>query len=341
MFLKADTSRWADRATGSGVFPALSYRKEFPAIKLSSYAQYNRWFFNRWSIVPGIRVDYFDYVDHGVSVSPRLAARYYLTEKTSLNASYGIYFQSPAYIWLTTDERNRQLKPIRSDHYIVGVEHLVQDDFKFTLDVYRKEYLDYPVSGYIPSYILVNGGADAGAFIAGDLRSKGTGFINGVEIFLQKKLTTDYYGTVSYSYSVARYRALDGIERPGRFDYGHVFTFIGGYKIAPTVEVSLKWRYAGGNPYTPIDENLSRKYGREVMDLNRINEARYPPYHRLDVRTDYRFSFGSLQWVAYVDLQNTYNQKNIYYYIWNKKDRRIVSVYQWSFLPVVGLSVEL
>ncbi|MBM4168688.1 MAG: hypothetical protein FJ215_05975 [Ignavibacteria bacterium] len=341
IFLKADTSRWANRATGSGIFPQLSYDKRFPALKLSGYVQYNRWFFNRWSLVPGLRIDYFNHVNHGLSISPRLAARFHVSEKSSFNASYGIYFQTPAYIWLTTDERNRKLKPIRSDHYIIGFEHLVQDDFKLTVDVYRKEYRDYPVSGYIPSYILVNGGSDAGAFIAGDLRSQGSGAINGVEIFLQKKLTTDYYGTVSYSYSVARYRALDGIERPGRFDYGHVFTFIGGYKISPTLEVSLRWRYAGGNPYTPIDESLSRLLGREVMDLNRINSSRFPAYHRLDVRTDYRFSLASLQWVAYMDLQNTYNQKNVYHYIWNKRDQKVVTVHQWSFLPVIGLSMEL
>ncbi|MBM4161484.1 MAG: TonB-dependent receptor [Ignavibacteria bacterium] len=339
LFLKADTSRWADRIKGTGIFPRLDYDKTFASYKLWAYAQYTQWLFSRITVTPGIRADYFDYVDQGFTLSPRLAVRYYLTDRTSANASYGIYFQTPAYIWLTTDERNRSLKPLRADHYTVGVEHLIQDDFRFTLDAYRKEYKHYPVSGYIPSYILVNGGASAGAFIAGDLRSVGTGYATGVEVFLQKKLTQDYYGTLSYAYSRTRFTALDGIERPGVFDYRHVLTLIAGYKVSENLEFSLKWRITGGNPYTPIDENLSKLFGRETMDLTRINGARYPTYHRIDIRTDYRFNVAGWEAVAYLDLQNAYNRKNIFYYVWDNESQTQSVVYQWSILPIFGLTL--
>lgn len=340
LFLKADTSRWADRIRGTGIFSSLDYDKSIHSYKLWAYIQYTQWLFGRVTITPGLRMDYFDYVDQGFSISPRLAVRYYLTDRTSLNASYGIFFQTPAYIWLTTDDRNRRLKPLRADHYTIGLEHLIQDDFQITIDLYRKEYKQYPVSGYIPSYILVNGGASGGAFIAGDLRSVGTGYVMGFEVFLQKKLTEDYYGTLSYAYSSARFKALDGIERPGAFDYRHVLTLIAGYKASKSLEFSLKWRYTGGNPYTPIDARLSVLYGREALDLTKINDARYPAYHRIDVRTDYRFALFSGEAVAYLDLQNAYNKKNIFYYAWNKKNQEIRTVYQWSILPVLGLTVE-
>lgn len=340
VFLKSDTSKYVNLQTGSGIFPELDYDKRFLTYKLFGYLQYNRWLFNRWSFIPGIRVDYFDYVEKGFSISPRFSVRYYVDEKTSFNSSVGIYYQTPAYLWLTVDEVNRYLRPIRSDHFILGFEHLIKDDLRFTIDVYRKLYKYYPVSGYIPSYILVNGGADAGAFIAGNLMSLGSGNIDGVELFLQKKLTNNYYGTISYSFSRSSYKALDNIERPGRFDYGHVLTVVGGYKFSPAVEASIKWRYAGGNPYTPIDIDRSEMFGRELMDINQIYAVRYPSYHRLDVRMDYRFSIGSYQAVTYLDLQNAYNRKNFYYYVWNNKSARIVSVYQWSLLPIFGFSLE-
>ncbi len=340
IFLKADTSRWADRTSGAGIFPQLSYDKSIHSYKLWAYIQYTQRLFGRLAVTPGLRVDYFDYVDRGTALSPRLAVRYYLSDRTSLNASYGMFFQTPAYIWLTTDDRNRQLKPMRADHYVLGLEHLVEDDLQMTIDLYRKEYKQYPVSGYIPSYILVNGGASGGAFIAGDLRSVGTGNAMGIEFFLQKKLTEDYYGTLSYSYSAARFIALDGIERPGAFDYGQVLTLIAGYKVSETLEFSLKWRYTGGSPYTPIDESRSAVYGRETLDLTRINQVRYPAYHRIDIRTDYRFALDSWQAIAYFDLQNAYNQKNVFYHVWDKKNQRQKTVYQWSILPVLGLTLE-
>ena len=341
IFLKADTSRFANRATGAGIYPQLNYDKSIRSYKLWAYIQYTMWILGRVTATPGMRLDYFDYVDHGFTLSPRLALRCYLSDRTFLNASYGIFFQTPAYIWLTTDERNRQLRPMRADHYVLGVEHLIQDDLQVTLDLYRKEYKQYPVSGYIPSFILVNGGASGGAFIAGDLRSVGTGYSTGAEFFLQKKLTEDYYGTFSYAYSTARFIALDGIERPGSFDYRHVLTLIAGYKASSSLEFSARWRYTGGSPYTPIDENLSRLYGRETLDLTRINDVRYPAYHRIDIRTDYRFALGSWQAVAYFDLQNAYNQKNVFYYTWDNKDKRQNTIYQWSLLPVLGITLEL
>lgn len=340
IFIKADTSRWADRTTGTGIFPELSFDKKLNSYKLWAYAQYTRWLINRVSVTPGLRVDYFDYVEQGLSVSPRLSLRYYLSERTSVNASAGIYYQTPVYLWLSTDDRNRRLKPLRADHIIVGIEHLVMDDLRFTVDLYRKEYRHYPVSGYIPSYILVNGGAAAGAFIAGDLRSVGTGFANGVELFLQKKLTENYYGTISYSFSRTRFKAFDLVLRPGNYDYGHVLTLIAGYKVSNTLELSAKWRYTAGGPYTPIDEQASRFFGREVLDLSRINAVRYPPYHRLDLRADIRFSIAGLEAIAYIDLQNAYNRKNIFFYSWNDDKERQVTAYQWSLLPILGMKVE-
>ena len=140
IFLKADTSRWANRQVGSGIFPELQYVKTIASNKLWAYAQFTQWLFSRLSITPGVRFDDFGYVENGFTFSPRLALRYYISERTSLNASVGRYFQTPAYIWLTTDDRNIKLLPLRADHYIVGLEHLIQDDFRFTVDLYRKEY---------------------------------------------------------------------------------------------------------------------------------------------------------------------------------------------------------
>ncbi len=341
VFIHADTSRWANRETGTGIFPELAFDKRVRSYKLWAYAQYGRRLFNRLLVTPGLRLDYFEYVDHGFTVSPRLTSRYYFTDRTSINLATGIFYQTPAYTWLTTDDRNRALKPLRADHLIAGFEHLLRDDFLLTVDVFLKKYSNYPVSGFIPSYILVNGGTSYGAFIAGDLRSEGTGTVKGVELFLQKKMTGTWYGTLSYSYSVSRFVAGDKVERPGNYDYGHVFTIIFGYRVSPFLEISCKWRYAGGAPYTPINEPLSRFFGREVMDLSRINAERYPPYHRLDVRVDYRFALGGLDVVTYLDLENAYNRKNIYTYVWNTREQKPVPIYQWSILPVFGLKVNM
>jgi len=340
IFVKADTSMWADRIKGTGIFPELDIDSDITTYKSYAYLQYNRWLFNRLNVTLGLRYDYFDYVTHQHYVSTRFGLSYHLTDRTTLNASFGIFFQSPIYIWLTTDQKNRNLKDIRADHYVFGVEHLLKEDTRFTLEFFDKEYRDYPVSGYIPSYILVNGGADYGAFIAGDLRSDGIGYVRGVELFLQKKLTESFYGTLSYTYSFSKFKAGDGLWRPGNFDCRNTLTMIMGYKFSNEWEFSVRWRYASGRPYTPIDEVASRYYGRQVMDISSINALRYPDYHRLDVRFDYRWNLGSWNLITYLDIQNAYNQKNIFYYLWDEKRNKQVTIYQWSVLPIIGISAE-
>ena len=45
---------------------------------------------------------------------------------------------------------------------------------------------------------------------------------------VQKKLTEQFYGQISYSYSQAKYTALDGVSRVGCFDVPHLVSITGG-----------------------------------------------------------------------------------------------------------------
>lgn len=340
MYIKPDTSRWFDILRGTGIFPELEYTKSRHMTKAWGYAQVVQKFLSSFIFTGGIRVDYFGFLEHPYGISPRMALRWQMDQRHSLSFSAGNYTQSPAYLWLLTDERNKSLLPMEADHLVGGYEFLPADDFRLTVDLFYKKYVNYPVMVRIPSYIMANGGTEPGAFIAGELSSSGTGFARGIEFFLQKKMTSTYYVTASYSYSILRFTALDRIERPGKHDYQHVASVVGGFKVLPSVEVSAKWQFAGGAPYTPINEGLSSLFGREILDLNMINRMRYPAYHRLDLRVDYNFFLGGVNIITYLDLQNVYDRKNIYYYIWDTKQKRVLTVNQWSLLPIAGLNAE-
>ena len=52
-------------------------------------------------------------------------------------------------------------------------------------------------------------------------------------------------------------------------------------------EFSVRWRYTGVWPYTQYDRDLSIESVIGHMDLSRINENYYKPYHRLALRVDH------------------------------------------------------
>jgi outer membrane receptor protein involved in Fe transport len=320
--------------------PPKDVQLDLSTSKIAAYLQFSHDFHPKLKGTLGIRADYFEYIQE-FALSPRLGLSYQILPRHTLNLSYGIYHQSPEYIWLVSHPENESLGYLRADHLILGWEYLLKEDVKFSVEVFDKKYMNYPVDVNNPFFTLANSGGYFGpSFFGGKLMSEGTGFARGVEFFLQKKFARKLYGLVNYSYSRVKFKALDGVLRPGDFDYCHIFTLIAGYKPSSNWEFSFKWRYTGGRPYTPYDEELSKQVLEGRLDLEQINALRFPPYHRLDLRMDRRFHFRKWNLVVYFDLQNVYNRGNVYGYIWDSVEEKVTTVYQWRIMPVGGFSIE-
>ncbi|MBN1352169.1 TonB-dependent receptor [candidate division KSB1 bacterium] len=290
----------------------------------------------------GLRYDYFDLLGSS-SISPRLGFRWEASPLLAFNAGGGRYYQSPEFLYLTGDPANKNsLEDIGADHYIAGLEYMLTADTRLTLEIYRKNYFQYPVladSGY-EMLSMANSGAVYGNTGSNRLVSAGEGKVHGIEAMIQKKLAEKVYGLVSYSYSRIRHKALDGIFRHGGFDNRHVFNLVIGYRASKAWEFSFKWRYAGGTPYTPYSEAASYAAGRAVLDLTRINEARLEPYHRLDLRFDHRSFYNKVTLVSYFSLENAYNRRNQSEAYWNNASGKTDFRYQTGFFPIGGFSLE-
>lgn len=93
--------------------------------------------------------------------------------------------------------------------------------------------------------------------------------------------------------------------------------------------MSLRWIYAGGSPFTPLDLNASQQLSRNVLDETRVNADRYPAYHSLNIRFDRRFHFSAANLVFYFSIWNAYNRKNVATYFWNANEGKQDTIYQW------------
>jgi hypothetical protein len=270
-----------------------------------------------------------------------LGVSYAPAEEWKLNASVGIYHQSPANVYIFGgNTTNKDLEFIKATQGVIGVEYFPADGTKVSVEGYVKEYTDYPVSQDDPRLSLANVGDMFSADAQDKLISKGKGRSAGVDFFVQQKLVDRLYGLMSYSYSRTKHQALDGVERPGSFDIPHVFTVSGGYKINDHWEVSSKFRYVSGRPMNGIDEAASSAKHDLIYDLNKINTERYPDYWRWDVRVDYRTYFSSFNIVAYFDIQNVTNRENVWGYAWDRSANKRTTIKQWALFPVGGVKVE-
>jgi hypothetical protein len=229
---------------------------------------------------------------------------------------------------------------MKAEQFIAGLEYYPASDLKITVEYFEKQYSDYPNSVLNPPVTYANAGAEYQTLGLEPLLPASDGYAKGFKFFVQKKLTNGLYGMFNYSLSEIRFTSLDEIERPSSFDYQNVLTAILGYKITDNFEVSAKYRFMGGRPYTPLDEEASAQYNQTIYDYTRYNGVRYDDYQRLDIRVDYRFELFGWAFTTYLDFQNVLNIENVDQIIWNQKTQQVDYIYQWKFLPAGGIKIE-
>ncbi len=314
----------------------------------------------RSTINTGLHLYYTEFNDQ-LSVEPRLGWSYNLTENTALNLAYGKHYQLPAYTVLINGESGRYLKNKFTEQVVLGLERLIGSDIRAVVEVYRKNYHD-----------LVRTNADTTADPRdrwGGFNNAGSGYSQGVEFFLQKKLAQRFWGTVSYSHYIAQARDVrvrDHVEYyDWDFDFRDVATLTGGYKfqfhkqpwyrrlkkrpwwpavawlpLAPAdeFEIGLRFRYVGGKPVTPKTYDFI--HGLWYLDPTQpLNSQRLREYRRLDIMITQRNFFKHSSLSVFIDIQNVFNTDNIWDIQYNS-DGTATEVLQFKTIPVGGFIWE-
>lgn len=300
----------------------------------------------------GLRLDHYSFLNSPNYLAPRFNLKYKLTKSLSLKGSLGIYYQSPSYVWMVNEE-NRDLDALENNMAIIGIDYLIQDDLRMSVETFYKRYDNLP-TGTIPDVndylVITNTGTGYGgreddfqSFGYFPMVSDGTGTAYGFEWLLQKKFSkVPCYGQISFSYGKSEFIAGNGLMYPGQYDQRIIVNIAGGYKFNENWEISSKFRYYIGVPYTPVYrpddnplnpgsiQNLPDEYLSNRLDSEGI----------WDVRVDRYFNFSSWRLVVFLDVQNILNvkyQTRPTYDFW--KDE-VVTQNSIGILPTIGISAE-
>jgi len=319
-----------------GSTDAFDVRARFTAYQTGAYAQATRNITARLDATLGVRLDHYQYLQE-TRVSPRAGLSYRVSRDLTWTASYGTYYQQPYFLFLSTFPENRSLVPWRADHIVTGLAWQPGRAWRVTLEAYRKDYRRYPVAVEYPSLSLANVGDTFNVReTLFPMTSAGRGRSQGVELFVEKKLTDKLYGQANLAFSRTRHAGLDGILRPGSFDYPRVLNIVGGYRLTPKLDVSSRVSWLSGRPYTPFDTALSTTQRREVYDLARVNALRAPDYFRIDLRLDRTFSVAGQPFVLFGGVQNVTSRRNFAGYEWNRRTNTEEFAEQQGIFPILG-----
>jgi len=258
-------------------------------------------------------------------LSPRFSVSYQLKENLFLNGNIGRYYQLPPYTALGYRNQENKLVNIDNDLTYISVDHLVSgfdfmpnENSKFSVEGFLKNYQHYPFS-INDSVALASKGADFGTFGDESLRSTGKGRAYGMEVFYSNK---NFYGalvTLSYTLVRSEFENIYGKYVPSAWDNRHIFNILVSKSLKGNWDIGAKWRFVGGSPYTPADVNLTTNtalasswdaQGKASLDYNRFNQERLGSFNQLDVRVDKSFFFNKWSLMAYLDVQNVLNSKS-------------------------------
>jgi outer membrane receptor for ferrienterochelin and colicin len=289
------------------------------------------------------------------SIQPRIAARYLLTSKLSIKASYAkmaqfIHLLSNVGIGLPTDlwvPSTAKVKPEQSYISSLGVAYNLNNKYEFSIEGYYKKMKNIIEYKEGASYLSIEN----------DWQSKveaGVGESYGAEFFLQKK-TGRVSGWLGYTLSWAN-RTFPSINEgnsfPYRYDRRHDIEIATSYKWK-NKEISVTWVYGTGNavtlprstyqgagdgynahyygdsynPYDYYDKGSVKYYGER-------NSFRMRSYHRLDISytTTKKTKWGERSWV--IGVYNVYNRRNPFF-MEISEDRRKKKFIQYSLFPII------
>ena len=285
----------------------------------------------------GLRTDMNSFTTDGnnplETISPRLSFAYSLSEKWDITASLGRYFKLPPYTTLGFRDGddllvNMDMKYIQSNHYVLGTQFLPNDGLRLTVEGFIKEYSNYLVS-LVNGVSLANQGQEFGAIGNEPVTSIGEGFTYGAEVFVQQKLVKNIFYVLSYTYVRSLFSGLDGELIPSAWDAQHLLSGTLGWKFGKQKDwqLGLKYRFAGGVPYTPFDLAASQAnyavLGNGVLDFNNVNGERLANFQQLDFRLDKIVNLKKFNFVFFIDIQNLLgfeNQSPDYYTFQRNED---------------------
>lgn len=261
-------------------------------------------------------------------VEPRLAARYSLSERVALKASYARMYQYlhliansgvtlPTDIWYPSTE---QVKPQRSDQVAFGISYLLKKNYLITFETYYKN---------LANQIEFVDGAEL--FANDQLENEfaiGRGDAYGLELSIEKEegaLT----GWIGYTLALVQrgafktldptaYFAQQGYFSPV-FDRRHDLSVVAIYEINRRLSATATFVYGSGDlRWLPtgrfsFQDVHGANFDAVIPVYEDRNNYRLPPYHRLDLGLVWRFFPKWGESDLTFNVINAYDRRNTFF----------------------------
>jgi outer membrane receptor protein involved in Fe transport len=277
---------------------------------------------------------------------PRANLAVHLTRNNKLTFAWGEYGQFPEFRQLWGEVYNPNLRAERSDHYILGYEHRINDRTRIRVEAYDislrdgiytpdQEWRAPRALDFAAALPMYNGiiPPRLGPYQRNSLN----GHTRGVEFVLQRRSANRLSGWISYAYGYSRYSdPQDQLSFWGDYDQRHTINAYGGYRVSKTIQLSGKFRFGTNFPVP----GFYLADGDSIYIVSQRNESRLPAYSRLDLRLSKAVYTQHRKLTLYTEVGNVLDHTNRACQV-----REIIQLLascdnEFPILPSAGMTLE-
>ncbi len=333
--------------------------------EIATYFKY-KYLRNRIILEPSIRLHYYASLNE-LSIEPRLATKYIITENIRFKGAAGLYSQNLLsatsdrevvnlfYGFLSGPEnlpstfRGEEVKSSlqKARHLVAGFEIDLFKYFVLNVEGYVKQFNQLTNINRDKIYPNNSSYADKPEYQKEDYIVE-DGIAKGIDFTLKYDYKNLYVWT---TYSLGYVNRRDEIrEYVPHYDRRHNMNIVTTYNFGKnnSWEFDTRWNFGSGFPFTQTQgffeknniKNIFDDYTKNSGDLGIIyaslNGGRLPWYHRLDITVKKHWKLSEYTKIeANVGVTNVYNRDNLFYFDRLSNSRR----YQLPFLPSAGFSI--
>ncbi len=318
--------------------------------KANLYQAYGQWQYKpteRLTTNIGLFTQHFT-LNNSSTIEPRLNLSYDVSPQVEWTLGLGrhskiqdfqLYLVETQQASGGTVRSNESLDHTRSDQVITGLNWSFAEKWKIKSELYYQSLSQVPVEAHPSSFSALNIGADFNVPSRDSLVNEGQGQNYGIELTLERSFRDGFYLLSTLSVYESKYKGSDGNEYNTAFGNQYVGNVLAGkeFNISDklTLGLDVKTTMAGGKRYSPIDLAASIAEGETVFQEDKVFSQQFDDYFRTDIQFTVRYNMKRISQMWSIDLQNTFNNQNVFGQSFDVRNNEVDLVYQLGFFPVI------
>jgi hypothetical protein len=290
-----------------------------------------------WTLVPALRTDYYNETRQLIP-EPRLQIRYKASDTLTLRSASGFYSMAPQPQEVASGYGNPSIQAPTAVHFTAGAEKDLRGNsangWTLTGDFFYKHFF----SLVIPSSQLIT--QPDGTLAPENYSNNGHGRAFGLETQARYNYGP-LSGWITYTLSRSTRWNPSTPEAVAGFDQTHNLAAVGSIELGRNWQLSGRFRYVTGDPYTPIVGGiLDADNDIYVPSRGEFYSQRLEPFWQLDFRLDKKWIYEKWILSLYLDIQNVTNHSNTEAIRYSYNYQQTTTVQDLPFLPIFGIKGE-